>query len=58
VEFAIGLVRGSPVSTAIEERGVNINKVVSAVSHKIAERYGAAPVESTMQAFVWRAIHE
>jgi hypothetical protein len=24
----------------------------------IPERYGAAPVESTMQAFVWRAVRE
>lgn len=57
-DFAIGLVRGSPVSTAIEERGVDVNDVVCAVSQKIAERYGTAPVESTMQAWVWRAVHE
>ena len=58
VEFAIGLVRGNPVLTAIEERGVDVNNVVSAVSRRIAERCGAAPVASTMQAFVWRAVHE
>jgi ubiquinone/menaquinone biosynthesis C-methylase UbiE len=57
-KFAIGLVRGNPVSTAIEERGVNVEEVERAVSQKIAERYGAAPVESTMQAFVWRAIRK
>jgi hypothetical protein len=57
-DLAIGLVRGNPVSTAIEERDVDVNDVVSAVSQKIAESYGAAPVESTMQAFVWRAVHE
>ena len=57
-KFAIGLVRGSPVLTAIEERGVDVNEVVSAVSRRIAERWGAAPVESTMQAFVWRAVRE
>jgi ubiquinone/menaquinone biosynthesis C-methylase UbiE len=57
-DLAIGLVRGNPVSTAIEERGVDVEDVVRAVSEKIAERYGAAPVESTMQALVWRAVHE
>jgi ubiquinone/menaquinone biosynthesis C-methylase UbiE len=57
-EFAIGLVRGNPVSTAIQERGVDVDDVIRAVSQKIAQRYGLAPVESTMQAFVWRAVHE
>lgn len=57
-DFATGLVRGNPVATAIEERGVNVPDVMRAVSQKIAERYGAAPVESTMQAFVWCAIRE
>ncbi len=57
-DLAIGLVRGNPVSSAIEERGVDVEDVIRAVSEKIAERYGAAPVESTMQALVWRAVHE
>ncbi len=57
-DLAIGLVRGNPVATAIEERGVDVEDVIRAVSEKIAERYGAAPVESTMQALVWRAVHE
>jgi ubiquinone/menaquinone biosynthesis C-methylase UbiE len=57
-EFAIGLVRGNPVSTAIQERGVNMEDVIRAITHEIADRYGAAPVRSTMQAFVWRAVHE
>lgn len=55
-EFAIGLIRGNPVSTAIQERGVKIDDVIEAVKQKIAERYGAAPVESSMQALVWRAL--
>jgi SAM-dependent methyltransferase len=55
-EFAIGLIRGNPVATAIQERGVEIDDVITAVKQKIAERYGAAPVESTMQALVWRAL--
>ncbi len=57
-EFAIGLVRGNPVATAIEERGIDVDDVIRAVSLKIAEHYGAAPLESTMQAYVWRAVHE
>jgi ubiquinone/menaquinone biosynthesis C-methylase UbiE len=57
-EFAIGLVRGNPVAKAIQERGVEIDDVTRAVTREIAQRYGAAPVESTMQAFVWRAVHE
>ena len=57
-DFGIGLVRGNPTATAIEERGVKIDEVIAAVSQKIAENFGSAPVESTMQAFVWRAVHE
>ena len=57
-KFAIGLVRGNPVASAIEERGVNVLDVVGAVSEKIAESFGDAPVETTMQAFVWRAVRE
>jgi len=57
-DLAIGLVRGNPVSTAIEERGVDVDKVIRAVSQKIAEDCGSAPVESTMQAFVWPAVHQ
>jgi ubiquinone/menaquinone biosynthesis C-methylase UbiE len=53
-EFAIGLVRGNPVSTAIAERGGKIDKVISAVAQKLAQQCGS-PVESTMQAFVWEA---
>lgn len=57
-EFAIGLVRGNPVATAIQERGVKVDDVIEAVREAIAERSGAAPVESTMQAFVWRALRQ
>jgi ubiquinone/menaquinone biosynthesis C-methylase UbiE len=57
-DFAIGLVCGNPVSTAIQERGVEIDDVIRVVTREIAQRCGAAPVESTMQAFVWRAVHE
>lgn len=57
-EFAIGLVRGNPVAVAIEERGMDVNDVISAVSQKIAENCGSAPVKGTMQALVWRAVHK
>ena len=32
--------------------------VIQGVRQKIAEHYGDCPVEGTMQAFVWRAVHE
>ena len=53
-----GLVRGNPLLTAIEGRGVNPQDVQDAVAQKIGECFGVAPLESTMQAFVWRAIRE
>ena len=57
-ELAIGLVRGNPILTELEERGVSVPAVEEAVAQKVAARFGNAPVESTMQAFVWRAIRE
>jgi ubiquinone/menaquinone biosynthesis C-methylase UbiE len=57
-DFATGLVRGNPVATAIAERGVDPDDVIDAVSKRIAERYGSAPVESTMRALVWRALRQ
>ena len=54
-EFAIGLVRGNPVATAIAERGAKIDDIIAAVAEKIGERLGRAPMESTMQALVWNA---
>lgn len=55
-EFAIGLVRGNPVTTAIEERGASVDRVVRAVEKRVGERFGVAPVETTMQALVCRAV--
>lgn len=55
-EFAIGLVRGNPVAGAIEERGESVDRVVQAVEKRIGERFGVAPVETTMQALVCRAL--
>jgi ubiquinone/menaquinone biosynthesis C-methylase UbiE len=54
-EFAIGLVRGNPTATAIEERGGKIDNVIGAVAEKIAEQFGGAPAQSTMQALAWSA---
>jgi ubiquinone/menaquinone biosynthesis C-methylase UbiE len=57
-EFATGLVRGNPVANAVQERGGNVDDVATAVREEIARRLGAAPVESTMQAFIWRAARQ
>jgi len=55
-EFATGLVRGNPVGAEATERGVDPEDLIDAVAKRIAERFGAAPVESTMRAIVWRAM--
>ena len=55
-EFATGLVRGNPVGAEATERGVNPEDLIVAVAKRIAERFGDAPVESTMRAIVWQAI--
>jgi ubiquinone/menaquinone biosynthesis C-methylase UbiE len=58
-EFATGLVRGNPVALDIEERGtVDLDTIVKAVANAIAERFGEKPVESTMQALVWRTLRQ
>lgn len=55
-EFATGLVRGNPVGAEATERGVDPENVIVAVAKRIAERFGDAPVESTMRAIVWQAM--
>jgi ubiquinone/menaquinone biosynthesis C-methylase UbiE len=55
-EFAIGLVRGNPVGAEATERGVDPEDLIAAIARRIAERFGEAPVESTMGAIVWQAI--
>ena len=58
-DFAIGLVRGNPVSLEIQERGnVDVETVEKAVANTISERFGDGPVETTMQAIVWRAVRK
>lgn len=56
-EFAIGLVRGNPVATAIEERGASVDRVVRAVEKgsasalawhpwkRLCRRWSAAPCD-------------
>lgn len=55
-DFALGLVKGNPVSLEIEERGsVDVDTVAKAVADALAKRFGDGPLETTMQALVWRA---
>ena len=54
-DFATGLVRGNPVGTEATERGVDPEKIIDAVAKKLAERFGAAPLEGPMRAIVWQA---
>jgi hypothetical protein len=54
--FASGLVRGNPVAAEATERGVDPEILIAAVAKRIAERFGDAPVESTMRATVWQAM--
>ena len=55
-DFATGLVHGNPVGTEAKERGVNPDELIEAVAKRLAEQFGAAPVESTMRAIVWKAV--
>ena len=55
-EFATGLIRGNPVGAEAEERGVDPKKLIEAVAKQLAQRFGAAPFKSTMQAIVWQAV--
>jgi ubiquinone/menaquinone biosynthesis C-methylase UbiE len=54
-EFATGLVRGNPVGGELTERGVDHEAVIDAIEERLAERFGAAPCQSTMRAIVWQA---
>jgi len=56
-EFAIGLVRGNPTATTIEERGVDIDAVIQAVTREISKS-GDICVDNTLHAFVWRAVRD
>jgi ubiquinone/menaquinone biosynthesis C-methylase UbiE len=57
-EFAIGLVRGNPTATTIEERGVDIDAVIQAVAREISKLCSDTHGDNTLQAFLWRAARE
>jgi SAM-dependent methyltransferase len=50
--LAVGLVRGTPVSQAIEQRGGDFDPIVDAVAEALARLGGEAPFQSTMRALV------
>jgi hypothetical protein len=50
--LAIGAVRGSPMSNAIQERGGAFDRIVEAVAAALARLGGEAPFRSTMRAIV------
>jgi hypothetical protein len=51
-QLAVGFVRGSPVSNAIQERGGAFKRIVEAVTAALARLGGEAPFRSTMRAIV------
>jgi ubiquinone/menaquinone biosynthesis C-methylase UbiE len=50
--FAVGLVKGNPVSIAIQERGVALDPIVDALEAALARAGGDHPFQSTMRALV------
>ena len=50
--FAIGLVRGGPISVAIQERNLPIDEIISALTQALILEGGDQPFRSRMQAFV------
>jgi ubiquinone/menaquinone biosynthesis C-methylase UbiE len=50
--FAVGLVKGNPVSIAIQERGVMLDPIVDALEAALARVGGGHPFNSTMRALV------
>ncbi|MGB9476352.1 MAG: methyltransferase domain-containing protein [Candidatus Udaeobacter sp.] len=57
-EFAIGLIRGNPTATTIEERGVDVDIVIQAVARELS-KHGSDPfADNNLRAFVWCAVHE
>ena len=50
--FAVGLVRGNPVSLAIQERGGALDPIVDALEAALARVGGSQPFRSTMRALV------
>jgi ubiquinone/menaquinone biosynthesis C-methylase UbiE len=50
--FAVGLVKGNPVSLAIQERGAAFEPIVEAVVAALTQEGGDHPFRSTMQALI------
>jgi len=50
--LATGFIQGSPLSAAIQERGVSFESVIDAVTEALAQHGGAAPFRSILQAIV------
>jgi ubiquinone/menaquinone biosynthesis C-methylase UbiE len=50
--FATGFVQGSPLSTALQERGVAFEPVVETLAEAFAHLGGTAPFRSSMQAVI------
>lgn len=55
-DAASGLVRGTPVSVMIQERGGDLDKISQKTAQNIGSQFGNAPVEGTMRALVWKAV--
>ena len=53
--FATGIVRGNPVSLAIQDRGLSFDSIVSAVRDALIQIGGDHPFRSPMQAYVFIA---
>jgi ubiquinone/menaquinone biosynthesis C-methylase UbiE len=54
-EFAKGLVRGNPVNTAIQERGLNFDTIISEVTKALIREGGDQPFQCPTQALVFTA---
>ena len=54
-ELAVGLVRGTPMASMIEQRGGDFERIAEAVAAALAEFGGAAPFRSPQRALVFTA---
>ena len=50
--LATGFIQGSPLSTALQERGASFDSVIESVTGALTQLGGATPFRSTMQAVV------
>lgn len=54
--FAVGLVRGNPVSFELSQRGASLDLVIDSVAQALAREGGAKPFKSRMHALVVSAV--